>query len=221
MFIKQSTLVIWFVSRLLYSINFVTILLAGNLNCVWRAPAMWLSVMKMVLSSGQWFSLPPMLNPRRQHACTKAATWRHMLVLLASRICWTQTRDHCRVQYSCSYVETKQHVSYCRYFVMKPTTIINIMLLITIIIIMLLITIIIIKWCLPPSALQYNDADNNHHYWLMLTSTKVKIKILLTISIIIMLFNTIIIIMMLTTIAIIMTLATIIISLCLRQSSLL
>ena len=154
MFIKLSTLVIWFVSRLLYSINFATILLAGNLNCVCRAPAMWLSVMKMVLSSGQWFSLPPMLNPRRQHACTKAATWRHMLVLLASRICSTQTRDHCRVQYSCSYVETKQHESYCRYFVMVPTTIIIIIRMpSTIIIIKLLITIIIIKWCLPPSAL--------------------------------------------------------------------
>jgi len=29
------------------------------------------AVMKMVLSTGQWFSLPNMLYPRRQHACTK------------------------------------------------------------------------------------------------------------------------------------------------------
>merc|ERR1740128_1059216 len=29
------------------------------------------SVMKMVLGTGQWFSLPGMIYPRKQHACTK------------------------------------------------------------------------------------------------------------------------------------------------------
>ena len=31
------------------------------------------TVMKMVLATGQWFSLPGMFYPRRQHACTRVS----------------------------------------------------------------------------------------------------------------------------------------------------
>ena len=37
------------------------------------------TVMKMVLGTGQWFSLPGMYYPRRQHACTRVSFFLSMV----------------------------------------------------------------------------------------------------------------------------------------------